>query len=198
MAALSSQAERSGGVHRETDDELIRNILAGKLADFDELMRRYERLVYRVCYSFGRSPEDAFDLTQSVFLKAFRSLESFRSEANFRTWLMRIAYNEGINLVRSRSRREDRHESLEGADARLVEPPAQERGLLHAEGRDRLLEAMRSLNERYRLAVTLRYFHDLPIAEIAEVLRCSEGVTKNILFRSLRTMKKHLSAEGAR
>jgi RNA polymerase sigma-70 factor, ECF subfamily len=174
-----------------SDEELVTASLEGGDDAFDELMKRYERLVYKVAYSFGGSREDALDITQSVFLKAFRSLSSFRSEANLKTWLMRITYNEGINWVRKSGRTTARHAPL---DENIASNSDQERDLVAREKEKLLEKGLETLNERYRLAIVLRYQQGLPIGEIAAVLQCSEGVTKNMLFRGIRTLRQALSA----
>jgi RNA polymerase sigma-70 factor (ECF subfamily) len=176
-----------------SDTELVDAIRGGDLEAFDELMRRYERLVYRVAVSFVSTPENAFDVTQTVFLKAYRGLSGFRSEANLKTWLLRITHNESVNWLRSVSGREAGHEQVDELAEVLPGRDSQESDLLARERRAELERAMGKLNERYRLAVVLRYFQGLDIAEISAVLGCSEGVTKNILFRSVRMLRESLS-----
>ncbi len=176
-----------------SDMELVDAVRGGDLEAFDELMRRYERLVYRVAISFVSTPENAFDVTQTVFLKAFRGLGGFRSEANVKTWLLRITHNESVNWLRSGKTKEDAHEPVEALADVLPGKGSQETDLLARERREHLERAMGKLNARYRLAVVLRYFQGLDIAEISAVLGCSEGVTKNILFRSVRTLRESLS-----
>jgi RNA polymerase sigma-70 factor (ECF subfamily) len=178
-----------------SDQELISATLAGDLDSFDELMKRYERLVFKVVYPFGRSREDALDLTQTVFMKAYRHLGSFRSEANVKTWLVRIACNEGVSFAR---RQRDGHESTELDDVADVvrSNDDQEQELIDRENRQRLRQGLATLNERHRLAVMLRYQQEMPLAEIAEVLRCSEGMVKNILFRGVRTLRRNVAASA--
>jgi RNA polymerase sigma-70 factor (ECF subfamily) len=179
-----------------SDQELVEKTLNGDLEVFDELMKRYERLVYKVAYGFVGDAESAFDVSQTVFLKAYKALAGFRKEANVKTWLMRITYNESINWVRRPSERSSVHEALDDTSFELTAEAPQERDLEQRESRRKISKAMEKLNERYRLAVVLRYFQGLGIAEISEVLGCSEGVTKNILFRSVKTMREAMT-EGA-
>jgi len=179
-----------------SDQELVESTLSGDLEAFDELMKRYERLVYKVAYGFVGDAESAFDVSQTVFLKAYKALAGFRKEANVKTWLMRITYNESINWVRRPGSRSQTYQSLEDSSAELTADAAQEIDLERRETRRMISKAMEKLNERYRLAVVLRYFQGLGIAEISEVLGCSEGVTKNILFRSVKTMREAMT-EGS-
>ncbi|HUP65388.1 MAG TPA: sigma-70 family RNA polymerase sigma factor [Thermoanaerobaculia bacterium] len=173
-----------------SDESLVQETLAGRLEAFDELMKRYERLVFKLAWGFARNRQDALDLTQQVFMKAYRSLRSFRQDANLKTWLMRIAYNEGVSWLRQKSR------AAEGDGESLDLIPTagtQEQQLLSRE-REQLIEReLGKLNDRYRLAITLRYRQGLPIEEIAAVLQCSEGTTKSMLFRGVRALRDALA-----
>jgi RNA polymerase sigma-70 factor (ECF subfamily) len=173
------------------DDELVAAARAGDGEAFDLLMRRYERLVYRVASGFAPGREGALDLVQATFLKAFRSLDRFRGEASFKTWLLRIAYHEGINESKRAGRREARESDLDLA----AEPPAaadQETRLLAGERRGALARAIETLHHRYRAAVLLRYREGLAIRDIAAALDCSETMTKNLLFRGVRQLRREL------
>src|SRR5437868_13707759 len=90
-------------VNSDADAELVDRYLAGDMSAFDELMIRYERQIYRVCYRFVDNREDAMDLAQEVFIKAFEHLTSFRRESSLKTWLYRIAMNHCINHVKKHS-----------------------------------------------------------------------------------------------
>ncbi len=174
-----------------TDESLVEQTLAGRLDAFDELMTRYERMVFKLAHGFARNRQDALDITQQVFLKAYRSLASFRRDANLRTWLMRIAYNEGVSWVRANGRPADA-----GALEALAEPATQEQQLLARERDARVERELQNLNDRYRLAITLRYRQGMPIEEIAAVMQCSEGTTKSMLFRGVRALREALGAAG--
>ena len=84
----------------DADDLVVERYLAGDMTAFDELMIRYERQIYRVCYRFVNNRDDAMDLAQEVFIKAFEHLGSFRRESSMKTWLYRIAMNHCINHVK--------------------------------------------------------------------------------------------------
>jgi RNA polymerase sigma-70 factor (ECF subfamily) len=178
-----------------SDQEIITAILGGDAAAFEGLMRRYERIVFKVASSFGNGREDALDISQSTFMKAYRSLGSFRHDSNFKTWLLRIAYNEGINHIR-RFAPDKNHTVIDEEMSALHVGATQEKELIDNENASRVRRGLQTLNERHRLAVVLRYLQGLPIAEIADVLRCSEGMVKNILFRGVRTLRKAV-AESA-
>jgi RNA polymerase sigma-70 factor (ECF subfamily) len=146
-------------------------------------------LVFRFVWSFCGGREEALDLTQIVFLKAWRALGSFRGEASFRSWLLRIAHHEGLNRVRSAGRRGTTVTLAEESPA-FTAPAGQEVELLERERRGRLRRALAGLHERYRQPIELRYFQRLPIREIAGVLGTSEAMTKNLLFRGLRHLRR--------
>src|SRR5438034_7520222 len=88
----------------DADNSLVERYLAGDMTAFDELMIRYERQIYRVCYRFVNNRDDAMDLAQEVFIKAFEHLSSFRRESSMKTWLYRIAMNHCINHVKKNAR----------------------------------------------------------------------------------------------
>ena len=172
-----------------SDDELVAAARSGEGEAFDELMRRYERLVYKLVFGFAGERDEALDLVQAVFLKAFRSLAAFRGEASFKTWLLRIAYHEGIN----ESKRAGRRGVAVAVDAEspaFAAAPSQEDDLLAAERRGVLARALDALHHRHRAAVVLRYREGLPIRDIAAVLDCSEAMTKNLLFRGVRNLRR--------
>jgi len=174
-----------------TDAELIAEIHAGSVVAFERLLRRYERLVYKVALGFTGDSQSALDVSQNVFLRIHAKLPSYRGEGELRSWVLRLAMNESMNWNRAQKRHR--------AEGLAEEIPAgrsapQEVGLGRRETRSLLRRSLDTLSARHRLAVVLRYFEDLSVHEIAVVLGCSEGVAKNVLFRSLRKMRTHLSA----
>ncbi len=174
------------------DIALVARTLEGSLEAYDQLMRRYERLVYRVARGFAGTHEGALDISQEVFLKAYRKLSTLDAEGSFKAWLIRIAYRESSNWLRAERRRGE-HVELEGeSQPEISEGP--DNALLRGEQRSLVLEALERINPRGRRAVFLRYYEDRPIREVAALLDCSEGVAKNILFRSVRRVRDALGA----
>ena len=175
-----------------TDHDLVTATLSGDLAAFDLLMQRYERLVYALVVGFATNSEEALDLTQEIFLKAYRKLAAFDGRGTVKAWLARIAINEGINSAKSASRRQARHEAWhivrEGH-----QPAAQDREVLTAERKQQVARALHELAPRHRLAIELRYLQEMSIREVAAVLECSEGVARNILFRGLRKLRQQVA-----
>jgi RNA polymerase sigma-70 factor (ECF subfamily) len=175
-----------------TDQDLVAETRAGARVAFDELMRRHERLVYRVSFSYTRHAEDAMDVTQDVFLKVYDRLDSYRGSGTFRSWLLRIAHRENLNWLRARRRY--RSDEPLAEDALPGVPATQERDRLGGAQSHRLAEAMMELRPKQRLAVSLRYYEELPIREIAAVLKSSEATTRNLLCRSLQKLRRQFVA----
>jgi len=176
------------------DQMLIEKTLAGSLECYDVLMQRYQKDVLAVARGYTRSVDDALDVCQNVFLKAYRKLDTFAGRSSFKTWLGTIANREGLNWVRTRSRKA----RANVVDLEAVNLPSggdQEAELLETERRQKVVDSLQVLNQRSRVAVILRYFRDMPICEISAVLGCSEGVTRNLLFRSVRKLREAVAAE---
>lgn len=178
-----------------SDQELIDETLGGSHRAYELLMRRHEGLVYRIARSYAESAEAARDVSQNVFLKAHRGLRSFGGRSAFRTWIARIARNEGLSHVRSERRRAG-HLELTPANT-PAEPARQEAELLGRERREALLAAIGRLNPRQARAIRLRYLEELSIREMAGILACSENHVKNILFRGLQELRRRLAGPGA-
>jgi RNA polymerase sigma-70 factor (ECF subfamily) len=174
-----------------SDQELIRQVINGSLESYDQLMERYQRLVFRIAYGFGRNKQNSMDITQNVFLKAYENLASFKGKGSFKAWIAKIAYNEGINWSK-KNRPYEQSAILDEFLMNQSDRITQEDEVLAREHKAQLLKTLFSLNTRYRLAVVLRYFNEMPIKEISGVLKCSEGVVKSMLHRSLRQLKENL------
>jgi len=173
-----------------SDQELVREIRSGSSVAFEQLMRRYSRLVHRVAYGFIADYESAMDITQETFLKVHARLESWRGEGNLRNWIVRIAANEAMNWNRLRRR----HPTVDLDESVFLQPePPQEEALLRREAHDSLHHSLSALNPRQRLAVVLRYFQGMSTRQIGSVLECSEGTARNILFRGLRKLRAVLT-----
>lgn len=174
---------------QKTDDMLVAEIKDGSLDAFDLLMKKYEEEVYRVAYGFARDTDSALDISQNVFIKVFENLNSFKGSSAFKTWLIRIAWNESMNWIK-RNKRHQMHQELEATQISAVHKPDAE--VEFTEDKVMLLRSLYDLNTRYRLAVVLRYFENYSLRDIGAILNCSEGVVKNMLFRSLQKMKQTL------
>jgi RNA polymerase sigma-70 factor (ECF subfamily) len=161
---------------------------------FRTLVERHSRAVYRLAHRMTGTAQDAEDVVQETFLKAYRQLGRFESRANFSTWLHRIAVNCSIDLIRSRPHRETGHDESDldqlGADDRAWSGQASpERLMLSTEVQDRVTTAMASLSRMERAAFVLRHFEGQSIDEISRALGLKTNATKHSVFRAVRKMR---------
>lgn len=176
----------------DEDRVLVRRYLDGDMAAFDGLMTRHERQVYGLCLRFVRHPEDAMDLTQDVFIKAFENLRSFRGDAGFRTWIYRIAVNHCINHVRKNGRR-----FVEVQESTLTVEPSAHRQLLDGERRKIVGDLIEGLPPKQRAILQLRMNENLSYEEIANILNRSVSTIKSSVFFALNKLRKMLEERKA-
>jgi RNA polymerase sigma-70 factor (ECF subfamily) len=175
-----------------TDDELVRACLAGNRQAFDQLVVRHQRQVYLLCHRFTGNHEDASELAQDVFVRAYRALGSFKGQAAFTTWLYRIGVNQCLNRLGKRSAR------LEPLDEATIEQTRDEPAdgaMLRAERAARVRRAIAQLPEKQRATLILRAYHELPHEEIARVLGGSVGAAKTNLHHALKRLRTILKDE---
>jgi len=193
VSATSESVGRSPAAAplREDDHEAIEACRRGEREAFDRLVERYQRDVYRLCYRFVNNHEDAHDLAQESFVKAYRALDRFRGESAFSTWLYRIAVNACLNF---RAARKPQAEELPEAltDAR----PRADQELLSEERSRWVRAAIQKLPEKQRATLILKTYHDLSHDEVAGVLGSTVGTVKANLFHALANLKKILTREG--
>jgi RNA polymerase sigma-70 factor, ECF subfamily len=174
------------------DRALVAACLAGRREAFDEIVVRHRRAVYRVCYRFAGNHEDATDLAQESFLRAYRALRNFKGDAAVGTWLHRIAVNLSLNAVSSRARRGET--SDDRAEPVAPEPDAMSR-VLSGERAERVREAIGRLPPRQRATLILRVYQEMPHQEIADVLGSSVGAVKANFFHALNNLKRLLGGD---
>lgn len=177
-----------------TDAAAIALARDGDSEAFRTLVERHSRAVYRIAHRMTGTPQDAEDVVQETFLKAYRQLSRFESRANFSTWLHRIAVNCSIDVIRSRPRRETGHDASDlehrGGDDQLHTTQASpERLMLSAEVQDRVTAAMSSLSRMERAAFVLRHFEGRSIEEISRALGLKTNATKHSVFRAVKKMR---------
>ncbi|MDA0635021.1 RNA polymerase sigma factor [Nonomuraea sp. MCN248] len=175
------------------DAEAIARSLEGDLSAYEVLVARYSALAHRTAVLFG-ARDEAEDVVQEAFVKAFRHLASFRRESEFRPWLLRIVANETHNLTRARGRRAELTVRL-SATAEVKAPDDPEGAAVATDRRARLLEAVRALPERERRAVLCRYFLQLSEAETAQVLGWPVGTVKSRTYRGLARLREEAGHE---
>jgi RNA polymerase sigma-70 factor (ECF subfamily) len=169
----------------DTVEALIKRCLQGDQRAWDLIVRQYWRKVFNVAYKFVGKHDEAEDLTQDIFLKIFRSLDSFDSRANFQTWLISVSRN--LCIDHYRSVRKERETIDRGVDAAELSPRSTDAGPMAAlEHRDRVVllrQALAALPETLRTAVLLRDIQELSYQEIADKLRLPEGTVKSRINR---------------
>lgn len=198
--AEPATVEAAQGVSREQSG-LIRAAQRGDREAFERLIRAYDRGVLRLALNLLRSVDDAQEVYQETFLRAFRSLSSFRADSNFQTWLYRIASNVCLDYLRKRKvRREapapaddgepsaDRLHNL--AEQRPEADP--QRVLMNRKLAERLEEALASLTPRERMVFELRHYHGLRLRTIGAMMGASEEATKTCLYRATQKLRSAL------
>jgi len=177
-------------VTNPTDAELVEACLAGRRDAFDTIVERHRRQVYQLCYRFVGNHEDASDLAQDVFVRAYRGLHRFKGQASLATWLYRISVNVSLNRVSAR-----RLFTTPITEQRLVSAADSPADLVLREERaERVRAAIARLPRKQRATLILRTYHELPHDQIASVLGSSVGAVKANLFHALNNLKKLLGA----
>jgi RNA polymerase sigma-70 factor (ECF subfamily) len=177
---------------RLPDVELAAACLAGRPGAFDILVERHRRSVYQLCYRFVGNHEDASDLSQDVFLRAYRGLRSFRGRSSLNTWLYRIGVNVCLNRVTAKPQAHEPIEEHRHVDTR-TESPADR--VLREERAARVRAAVAALPPKQRATLILRMYHDLSHQEIASIVGSSVGAVKANVFHALQNLKKTIGED---
>lgn len=171
----------------------------GDVAAFEELVRLYEKRVYAVALRSSGNPEDAADIVQEVFLRAWRSIESFRGDSGFSTWLFRITMNLCVDHARHRHAQPQTQPIVTDDETERPIPdttPTPEEHLDNRELGRELAAALAEVSEEHRRIVLLRDVSGMSYTEIAEVLEISEGTVKSRLSRARIALRKVLLHRG--
>ena len=191
--AQENTPERAA-IHSQTaantdETSLVKRARYGDLAAYDELVRRYQERIYATIYHMTSNHEDANDLAQEAFIKAYQALKSFKGGSSFYTWVYRIAVNKTINFLKQRKNRVQM--SLNDVDfnaehdpdlVALVSDKTPRREANLTELQQKLNEAMQKLSEPHRLVVTLHDVQGLSHEEIAKIMGCNIGTVRSRLF----------------
>ena len=161
--------------------QLIERCRSGEEDAVARLVQANQPAVYRLALSILDDPADADEATQETFLAALRSLGDYRAQAALRTWLFAIAINVCRSRLRQRQTRQHLHLLLRGAWLTGAEPAQPESAMVQRQANDTVWRAVQALGEKHRLPVVLRYYHDLPVDEIAAVLGLSAGTVHSRL-----------------
>lgn len=187
---------------RMNDTELIREAQRGNRAAFEDLVRQYDGAVLRLAYHLTRSEQDAQDIYQEAFLKAYRNINNFRFECSFYTWIYRIVTNLCLDLLRKRQvRKEDSAIATdsEGGTYDLMDQVADqrsgaspERDLMRRELGARIAKALTKLTPRERMVFEMKHYQGLKLRTIGEILNTTEETAKNTLFRGTQKLRAAL------
>ncbi len=179
-----------------SDEQLIEKILSGDREAFRLLMEKYQQRVFHVAMGFVHSRQDAEDITQEVFIRVFRSLESFKEQSLFSTWLYRITLNCSINHVKKNKRRHILMDAGEGLMS-LFNRDDEERNAhqqLEATEKERAIrKAIDGLPGKQREAFILSKYEELTQREIAAIMQTTEGAVEQLLVRAKKQLQKKLA-----
>jgi RNA polymerase sigma-70 factor (ECF subfamily) len=175
------------------DSALVRAAAAGAREAFDVLVERHQRTVYQVCYRFVNNHEDASDLAQDTFVRAWRGLKNFKGQSALSTWLYRIAVNVCLNRVSARTPMTEPMASTEHIEDVRIE--GVQHAMRRAERAVAVRKAIAGLPEKQRATLILRTYHDMSHQQIADVLGNSVGAVKANFFHALVNLKKILGSE---
>ncbi len=189
--ASSSAPRGEAGLARDAERAAVAACRRGEREAFDVLVARYQRPIYRLCYRYVNNHEDANDLAQDAFLKAWRAISGFRGESAFSTWLYRIAVNACLN---HRALKRPLTQELPEV---LVDPrPGAEAEAERGDDARRVRAAVSRLPDRQRATLILKIYHDLTHEEVAEILGSSVGTVKANLFHALANLRRQMGAAG--
>ncbi len=184
---------------RDLDWAVVEKVQAGNVGAFDQLVQKYRQQIFAVIYNMTSNREDASDLTQETFIKAFQAIGRFKGKSSFFTWIYRIAVNTTMTFLKKRARR--RYISYENIDEeassaeiveRLTASNRSEKGALVSELQEKLNDALQKLSAKHRTVVILHEIEGLEHAEIAEITRTSTGTVRSRLHYAKQQLQSYL------
>jgi RNA polymerase sigma-70 factor, ECF subfamily len=206
MLRMTQSAERPE-VETVSDAMAVGRTLAGEREAYRVLVDRHSRNVYRLAYRMTGNSHDAEEVVQEAFLRAYQKLRQFAGQANFGTWVYRIAANYAIDRMRQRGSEESRRQTTmrAGEQGLEIDPvaiapdpaPSPERLAHSAQLGARMQEALSTLTTAERTAIVMRHWEGCPIEEIAAVLKSNTNATKNTVFRAVAKLRKALEPFAA-
>src|SRR5947209_2027638 len=182
-----------------TDAAIVAQVLAGDREAFRLLVERHTRSIYSVAYRMTENQQDAEEIVQETFLRAYKSLGRFELRSSFSTWLYRIAVNRSLDLLKAKKMNNSQQISespgAEEDDQAVQLPgtsPGPERLLLSVEARDKIARAMALLTPAERVAFTMRHMEGRTIEEISMALNIRTSAAKNSVFRAVQKLRQQL------
>ena len=184
-----------------SEEQLVRRAQQGDNSAFEQLLLAHQKKVYNLCLRMSANADDALDLSQEAFIKAWRSIGQYQFEASFSTWLFRLTSNVCIDFLRRKKRRQETsltesyEDSDEGAELSIPDAnPLPEQQAITNETKIELARAMEQLAPDHREILQLRVIEDLPYEQIADILGVRVGTVKSRLARARLSLRKILKA----
>lgn len=199
----AAEKHHAAGDFGQMDDAAIMlELSSGNMAGFDYLIQKYRKPIIHFMYRMVHNQAVAEELAQEVFLRVYRSRETYRAEARFSTWLYRIATNLGVNYARDNRHERmastvylDETDSETGTTPDVADTtPGAEANMLRRERMNAIREHVMALPERQRMAVLMHKYEGMDYKQIGDVLKLSESATKSLLFRAYQTLREKLKA----
>jgi RNA polymerase sigma-70 factor (ECF subfamily) len=175
------------------DAECVRRVQQGDTDSFEVLVRRHQKATFNLVYRLLGDYDEAAEIAQEVFLSAYKSIHRFRGDANFATWLYRIAFNHASTRRKSLNRAQRRHVPLDGDEAISEGASDPARTAEQKEIQERVQEALNSLDAGDAMIVLLRDLQDVPYDEVARILNVPVGTVKSRLHRARQALKARLA-----
>ncbi len=202
IASSEGRGTAEQSQRRMNDAELIREAQRGNQAAFEELVRQYDGPVLRLAFHMTRSEQDAQDIYQEAFLKAYRNIGSFRFECSFYTWIYRIVTNLCLDHLRKRQVRKEESGVITDSDGESFDMLDQvadvrsgaspEKDLMRRELGKRIAKALEKLTPRERMVFEMKHYQGLKLRTIGEILNTTEETAKNTLFRGTQKLRAAL------
>ncbi|MDP4878515.1 MAG: sigma-70 family RNA polymerase sigma factor [Opitutales bacterium] len=184
---------------RDLDWAVVQKVQSGNVGAFDQLVQKYREQIFSVVYNMTSNREDASDLTQDAFIKAFQAIGRFQGKSSFFTWLYRIAINSTMTFLKKRNRRrfisyENINEEVSSSEIfeRLTAKNQSEKGALISELQEKLNDALQKLSLKHRTVVILHEIEGLEHAEIAEITKTSVGTVRSRLHYAKHQLQAYL------
>ncbi len=199
ISGIGAQKRNGGGVETQ-QTEWVRRAQAGDLQAFEQLFEQYHRGIYNTIYQMVRNDQDASDLTQDAFVRAWKSLPRLQAPEAFPSWLYRVATNLTRNWIRDNSR--VRKESLdqpigddeEGGQREIADYSGDPESATQTRATQQAVQrAIQGLSDDHRLVVTLHHLEGRPVEEIAQIMNCSVGTVKSRLSRARDNLRRKLA-----
>ena len=173
-----------------SDKELVKECLGGSRSAFEELVNRYQKVIFNVAYRMVNDHDTAEDITQCVFIKGFERMSSYNPKYKFFSWLYRIAINESLNYINHNRR------MAELSDSMISKDHTPEEAYSEVELSEKIGDALMQIDPNHRVVIVLKHFRNCSYKEISDILHIPEKTVKSRLFTARQSLRKVLVAKG--